>query len=840
MPVHTVKKDKKDCRQYGNTGKVYCGKDKYKAYLQGYAIGKAQGKSKKEIAEHMSTKDKLKKLGSKLTPEKREKLPNEVFALPGRRYPIHDKSHARSALRLAHYAGLDANKVREAVYKHYPDLKPKEKLGKFASKKVSSELIHELNLQVNRELYSSYLYQAIANYLYSKDKEGVANWFNVQAQEEHFHYQKLLAFLNKKKMSEDLKQIKKPAKTFGTLDNIVKITIEHEAYITRSLHKLQEMALQYDDKDLQKILSWFRKEQQEEYEVVLELKEDIKKLSPDKLKHKLLKRKFKYKDPHKEVDKITKTANLNNWFTHISERTKKKSLKLEKVGSIPTLKPEFKLFDHQRDFTNKFEQQPFILAAHGTGSGKTLSAIAATEKRKSQNPDRKPTIVIAPAGLRNNYADEGVHTFTDRKAHIIGDRSKSPEFYKKNGKLPKADYYIMSYKAAQKIGPELMDRLGANHLIVDEAHFAKNPDSSNYKTLMKMRNKAKSGIFLTATPIKNKPEELVTLTGLAAGWSPEQRKIMRRISKQGIYNKLKYKKEPRLFGLYNKKVPSGYTYDLSPEFRKNLGPVFQKYVDYLPGESIKNSTFPEVKHETKKVPMDQKQFQAYQHLLGRAPKEVSEAIQKDMPMAPERAQTALARIQKARGVSSYYGMMDPKMDPIKGVQHSAKLRAATEDAQKIWDDPTKKDKRVLFFSNQVQTGVNPLSKYLVKKNVPHGVFGGKTITSEKQRQQDFKNFMQGKNNALIVSSAGQAGLSGKGVPYQFNIDTPWDIGGYQQQRARTIRSGSAPGSVNVQKDYVASLPEGQKGISVDEWMNRMLHRKKDLQGAMYNLIKKGK
>ena len=48
MPVHKVK-GKKDCYQWGNSGKVYCGKDaKQKAIKQGYAIEKSGYREKKK------------------------------------------------------------------------------------------------------------------------------------------------------------------------------------------------------------------------------------------------------------------------------------------------------------------------------------------------------------------------------------------------------------------------------------------------------------------------------------------------------------------------------------------------------------------------------------------------------------------------------------------------------------------------------------------------------------------------------------------------------------------------------------------------------------------------
>lgn len=38
---------------------------------------------------------------AELTTKARDALPDDAFALPGRRYPIHDKAHARNALARA-------------------------------------------------------------------------------------------------------------------------------------------------------------------------------------------------------------------------------------------------------------------------------------------------------------------------------------------------------------------------------------------------------------------------------------------------------------------------------------------------------------------------------------------------------------------------------------------------------------------------------------------------------------------------------------------------------------------------------------------------------------------
>lgn len=57
-----------------------------------------------------------------LTPKARDAIPDSDFVYPKeRRFPIHDKAHARNALARAHFAP-DPGKVRRAVHARYPDL----------------------------------------------------------------------------------------------------------------------------------------------------------------------------------------------------------------------------------------------------------------------------------------------------------------------------------------------------------------------------------------------------------------------------------------------------------------------------------------------------------------------------------------------------------------------------------------------------------------------------------------------------------------------------------------------------------------------------------------------
>lgn len=56
-----------------------------------------------------------------LSAQARKKLPGSAFALPGRRYPIHDEAHARNALARASGKPEEA-RVRAAVHRRYPNI----------------------------------------------------------------------------------------------------------------------------------------------------------------------------------------------------------------------------------------------------------------------------------------------------------------------------------------------------------------------------------------------------------------------------------------------------------------------------------------------------------------------------------------------------------------------------------------------------------------------------------------------------------------------------------------------------------------------------------------------
>jgi len=70
---------------------------------------------------------------AKLTSQARKNLSTSTFALPGRRYPIEDASHARNALARVSQFGSPSEKstVRAKVHRKFPGIgKPKSEGSK--------------------------------------------------------------------------------------------------------------------------------------------------------------------------------------------------------------------------------------------------------------------------------------------------------------------------------------------------------------------------------------------------------------------------------------------------------------------------------------------------------------------------------------------------------------------------------------------------------------------------------------------------------------------------------------------------------------------------------------
>ena len=121
-----------------------------------------------------------------------------------------------------------------------------------------------LNEQINKELYSAYLYLDIANYYDSLDLDGYANYYMVQAQEERDHALLFMKYMQNNGLKVTLEAIGKPDKVFNSVLAPLEVAAEHERYVTALINAIYHEAHEAKDYRTMKFLDWFVDEQMEE------------------------------------------------------------------------------------------------------------------------------------------------------------------------------------------------------------------------------------------------------------------------------------------------------------------------------------------------------------------------------------------------------------------------------------------------------------------------------------------------------------------------------------------------------------------------------------------------
>lgn len=130
-------------------------------------------------------------------------------------------------------------------------------------------MIHEktaalLNEQINKELYSAYLYWDMSHYFEFNGLDGFANWYTVQAQEERDHALIFYRYLVDNNINVELLPIEQPTKQYNSISEVLHCALKHEKFITESIGKIYCEALTQRDLGTMEFLNWFIKEQREE------------------------------------------------------------------------------------------------------------------------------------------------------------------------------------------------------------------------------------------------------------------------------------------------------------------------------------------------------------------------------------------------------------------------------------------------------------------------------------------------------------------------------------------------------------------------------------------------
>lgn len=431
---------------------------------------------------------------------------------------------------------------------------------------------------------------------------------------------------------------------------------------------------------------------------------------------------------------------------------------LIKIGDITTeLKP------HQQRVVDRMlrSDQPGLVVAHGLGSGKTLTSIAA------QDALGMGANVVLPASLQANYEKE-------RAKHLEPGTEQPID--------------ISSLQALSRKG-----ELPAEHpmAIVDEAHRAREVGSSTYQNLRDSLADTQKRMLLTASPFYNRPSDIAPLINMAAGDNvlPNDPGEFKRqyIAEKAI--------RPSLWGSLVHGAKPGVEEIVNPKRENELRQTFGKWVDYHAGGT---EGFPTVERADVNVPMTPEQLKVYDAMMGTAPAWARYKVKQGLPPSKQEAKDLNAFINAVRQVSNTTRGFAPGQTP-----QEPKIEKAFQNLQStLKSNP---DARAVVYSNYLEGGLDPYKERLQAAGVPYGMFTGDQPKAERDRMVN--DYNAGKLRALLLSSAGGEGLDLKGTRLIQVLDPHWNNEKLRQVEGRGIRYGSH-----------ADLPEDQRNVRVESYL----------------------
>lgn len=139
-----------------------------------------------------------------------------------------------------------------------------------------------LNEQVNKELYSAYLYLSMSAYFSDIGLLGFANWMRIQAQEEQAHAMFIYDFLLDRGEKVILTTIDAPITTWANPLNVMEEVLKHEVYVTSLINNIVGVAEEVKDRATMSYMNWFVDEQVEEEANAKEIIDKLKLIGDDK------------------------------------------------------------------------------------------------------------------------------------------------------------------------------------------------------------------------------------------------------------------------------------------------------------------------------------------------------------------------------------------------------------------------------------------------------------------------------------------------------------------------------------------------------------------------------
>lgn len=146
---------------------------------------------------------------------------------------------------------------------------------------IKEEMEKALNEQLKWEIYSGYLYLAMAAYFEDLGLTGFSQWMKAQAAEEIMHAMKFYKYIFERDGRVVLQDIPAPPKEWKSPEDVFEFAYKHEQEVTGRINNLMSLAKKLEDYATENFLQWFVEEQVEEEASFKEILTKLKLIKND-------------------------------------------------------------------------------------------------------------------------------------------------------------------------------------------------------------------------------------------------------------------------------------------------------------------------------------------------------------------------------------------------------------------------------------------------------------------------------------------------------------------------------------------------------------------------------
>jgi superfamily II DNA or RNA helicase len=383
----------------------------------------------------------------------------------------------------------------------------------------------------------------------------------------------------------------------------------------------------------------------------------------------------------------------------------------------------FKLREHQLNALKKFFKVKKLLLVHGTGSGKTLTAVTISNCLLEKGLINK-VIVATPKVLVDNFKKE----------------LKAAYGIEKSGK-----YVISTYR--KTLNYLAKNNLKKYLLIIDEAHNLRKEFGKLAMEYLIFANQTNYLLLLSATPIINYPYDINNLMMML---NNSEITISHAEFKKRYF---KYKKiKPIKIKMENIKHKSEIkqAIKLTREGKK----LFSNKLDFY--ENPKGNDFPELIEKNIIIYMSKKYYGEYRSLESQ--RKAKRTVEIDNPTS-----------------GAFYSNLRKYTNAIK--TDGYKLKWIKNKVLNNYENNIK----TLIFSQFIKVGINMIIETL-PENIKYQIITGKTKNSKEEVNNFNKN-----GKLIFISKAGAEGIDLKGVREIILMEPFWNESTKNQIIGRGVR-----------------------------------------------------